>query len=110
MENPFGGGDKSRTLETVTVSGRGAHKNMDTEKEKRAIAHLKAFEPKDGYYVAYSGGKDSDCIRVLAKLAGVKHELHHNLTTVDAPETVRYVKSIDGVIIDKRELSMFGLI
>ena len=73
------------------------------QKEKDAIERLRAFEPKSGepYYLCYSGGKDSDVIRILAQLACVKHEIHHNLTTVDAPETVQYVKSIPGVIIDK---------
>lgn len=80
------------------------------EKECRAIEVLKAFEPEDGYYLCYSGGKDSDCIRILADLAGVKHEIHHNLTTADAPETVYYVKSIPNVIIDKPEISMWRLI
>lgn len=80
------------------------------EKERRAIEVLKAFEPEDGYHLCYSGGKDSDCIRILADLAGVKHEIHHNLTTADAPETVNYVKSIPNVIIDKPEISMWRLI
>lgn len=80
------------------------------EKERRAIEVLKAFEPEDGYYLCYSGGKDSDCIRILADLAGVKHEIHHNLTTADAPETVYYVKSQPNVIIHKPELSMWRLI
>lgn len=76
------------------------------EKEAAAIKVLKTFEPDDEpYYLCYSGGKDSDVIRILAQLAGVKHELHHNLTTVDAPETVQYIKSIPGVIIDKAHWS-----
>ena len=84
---------------------------MNIEKEKRAIEYLKNFEPEDEpYYLCYSGGKDSDCIRILAQLAGIKHELHHNLTTVDAPETVQYVKSIPGIIIHKPELTMWQLI
>lgn len=84
---------------------------MNLEKEKRAIEYLKNFEPEDEpYYLCYSGGKDSDCIRILAQLAGVKHELHHNLTTVDAPETVQYVKSIPGIIIEKPKLTMWQLI
>lgn len=71
-------------------------------KVQRAIKALRTFEPEDEpYYLCYSGGKDSDCIRILAALAGVKHDIHHNLTTVDAPETVHYVKSIPRVIIDK---------
>lgn len=74
---------------------------MNIEKEKKAIERLKAFEPEtEPYYLCYSGGKDSDVIRILAQLADVKHEIHHNLTSVDAPETVRYVKSIPDVIID----------
>lgn len=70
------------------------------EKERIAIERLKAFEPDEPYYLCYSGGKDSDVIRILAQLAGVKHELHHNLTSVDAPETVRYIKSIPDMHID----------
>lgn len=74
---------------------------MNAEKEKKAIERLKAFEPQDGYYLAYSGGKDSDCIKILAQLAGVKFDAVHNLTTVDAPETVHYIKSQPDIIIDK---------
>ena len=73
------------------------------EKESEAIKRLQCFAPRDGekYWLCYSGGKDSDCIRILASLAGVPHEMHHNLTTVDAPETVQYIKTIEGVSIDK---------
>lgn len=74
--------------------------NELSEKERIAIERLKAFEPDEPYYLCYSGGKDSDVIRILAQLAGVKHELHHNLTSVDAPETVQYIKSIPDVHID----------
>ena len=72
-------------------------------KVKAAIERLKAFAPKDGekYFICYSGGKDSDAIRILAQLADVPHEIHHSLTTVDAPETIQYIKTIPGVIIDK---------
>ena len=82
------------------------------EKEKTAIERLKAFEPEDEpYYLCYSGGKDSDAIRILAQLAGVKHEIHHNLTTVDAPETVRYVRETVGwECVDKPPLTMWQLI
>lgn len=81
------------------------------ELEAEAIHYLKAFEPKDerGYYLCYSGGKDSDTIKILAQLAGVKFEAHHNLTTVDAPETVYYVRSQKDVIIDLPDRSMWQL-
>lgn len=84
---------------------------MDIAKEKRAIEYLKAFEPKtEPYYLCYSGGKDSDVIRILASLAGVKHDIVHNYTTVDAPETVRYIRSIPDIIINYPEKTMWQLI
>lgn len=84
---------------------------MNEQKVKQAIGRLKAFEPTDEpYYLCYSGGKDSDCIRILADLAGVKHDVVHNLTTVDAPETVQYIKSIPKVRIDMPKYSMWQLI
>lgn len=84
---------------------------MNSEKEKRAIEYLKAFEPEsEPYYLCYSGGKDSDVIRILANLAGVKHDIVHNLTTVDAPETVNYIKSIPGITINYPKKSMWQLI
>lgn len=69
-------------------------------KVKVAIERFKAFEQDEPYFVCYSGGKDSDVIRILAELSGVKYELHHNLTSVDAPETIQYIKSIPNVMVD----------
>lgn len=84
---------------------------MNKEKERLAIERLKAFEPEgEPYYLCYSGGKDSDCIRILAGLSGVKHDIVHNLTTVDAPETIKYIKSIPGAIIERPPLTMWQLI
>jgi phosphoadenosine phosphosulfate reductase len=40
----------------------------------------------------------------------VKYELWHNHTTVDAPETVRYVRSIPGININYPKMSMWKLI
>ena len=60
--------------------------------------------------MAYSGGKDSDTILILAELAGVRYEAVHNLTTVDAPETVNYVKSNSKVKIERPEKTMWQLI
>lgn len=69
--------------------------NELNEKVKKAIERLKTFEPEsESYYLCYSGGKDSDVIRILAQLANVRHELWHNVTGIDAPETVYYVRSI----------------
>jgi phosphoadenosine phosphosulfate reductase len=46
----------------------------------------------DGYYLAFSGGKDSCVIKQLAIEAGVKFAPWYNLTTIDPPELVRFIK------------------
>ena len=57
-----------------------------------AIERLQSFEPKEGYYLAFSGGKDSQCIYHLAKQAGVKFDAHYRVTSVDPPELVQFIK------------------
>lgn len=76
-----------------------------------AIERLRMYEPKDGYHLAFSGGKDSVCIKALADMAGVKYDAHYNLTTVDPPELVRFIKDEHpDVIIEKPEMTMWKLI
>lgn len=71
------------------------------DKVQVAIERLQMFEPKDeGYYLAFSGGKDSSVIKALADMSGVKYDAHYTLTSVDPPELVQFVKSFDDVIID----------
>ena len=36
-----------------------------------------------GYFLAFSGGKDSQCLYHIAKEAGVKFEAHYQLTPLD---------------------------
>ena len=84
--------------------------------EQIAIERLQEFEKvalskhPDGYYLAYSGGKDSDVILDLAKRSGVKFTAHHHLTTCDPPELVYHVRTHPEVIIKKPELTMWALI
>lgn len=59
--------------------------------EKQAIDILQSFATDDPYQLGYSGGKDSDTILCLAQKSNVKYKAVYNHTTVDAPETVRYI-------------------
>jgi len=74
------------------------------------LDRLRAFEPDEGYVLAYSGGKDSDCLLALAKEAGVRFEAVHHLTTVDPPEVVAHVKAHPEVTITRSGTSMYKLI
>ena len=64
----------------------------EKNKIQMAIDRLKAFEPKEGYYLCVSGGKDSQCVYHLATQAGVKFDAHYSITSVDPPELVRFIK------------------
>lgn len=75
-----------------------------------AIARFKQFEPPEGYYLAFSGGKDSCVILDLAKKSGVKFDAHYNLTTVDPPELVKFIRTFPEVRTHHPEKTMWQLI
>jgi len=77
-------------LEEYRISDNGEIITFD--KVANAIELLKMHEPPEGYYVAFSGGKDSVVILDLVKRAGVKYDAHYNVTTVDPPELVQFIK------------------
>lgn len=64
----------------------------------RSIQLIKEFEEVAlyrnpiGYAIGYSGGKDSDVLVDLFIKSGVKFMVFHNHTTLDAPETVYYIR------------------
>lgn len=70
------------------------------DKVEQAIERLKTFEPPEGYFLAFSGGKDSVVIKALADMAGVKYDAHYNVTSVDPPELVKFVKTFSDVSRD----------
>jgi phosphoadenosine phosphosulfate reductase len=80
-------------------------------KVNQSIERLKALEPEEGYYLAFSGGKDSQCIYHLAKEAKVKFEAHYHPTTVDPPELIYFIKKeYPDVKFDKSVTTMWRLI
>jgi phosphoadenosine phosphosulfate reductase len=90
----------------------------------RAIERLRAFEPwnfalvrnglhefaRRGFYGAFSGGKDSVVLYYLARAAGVQVDWHYNLTTVDPPELVRFIRSnFPDVAIERPKCTFWQL-
>lgn len=67
------------------------------------------MNPK-GFWLSFSGGKDSQCLYHLAKMAGVKFEAHYSLTTIDPPELVRFIRDkYPDVVIDRPNLTFLQL-
>ena len=70
-----------------------------TDKVAIAIERLQAFCPPEGYFLAFSGGKDSIVIKHLADMAGVQYDAHFNMTTADPPELLGMVYSYISPVI-----------
>jgi phosphoadenosine phosphosulfate reductase len=76
-----------------------------------AIERIRHFEPPEGYYLAFSGGKDSIVCKELLNMAGAKYDAHYNHTTVDPPELIYYMREHHkDIIIEYPEKTMWKLI
>jgi phosphoadenosine phosphosulfate reductase len=90
------------TLEGFNASARDAYERALArpleEKVDLALALLREYEPaalklqEKGYWLAFSGGKDSVVLQHLARRAGVRWEAHYSNTTIDPPELLRYMR------------------
>jgi phosphoadenosine phosphosulfate reductase len=81
------------------------------QKIQRACAILSANEPLAGYYGCFSGGKDSVVIKELARIAGVHVTWHYNVTTIDPPELVQFIKKFHkDVVWDRPKENFFHLL
>lgn len=66
------------------------------------------YDPEDGYYNTFSGGKDSQALYHIVKMAGVKFKTHMSLTSVDPGDVIRFVKNeYPSVVRHKPKMSMF---
>ena len=86
-------------------------------KVQKSIERLKAFEPPEGYYLAFSGGKDSVVCKALLDMAGCKYDAVYRVTSVDPPELVRFIKNQHPDVVrevprdkDGKPITMWNLI
>src|SRR5574340_994892 len=81
--------------------------NLFSDREAEAIDFLRRYEPVMGFYLAFSGGKDSVVLHDVAKKSGVKFETHFHNTTIEAPETYRFVaQHFPDAIWDKPRMTI----
>ena len=66
------------------------------------------YDPENGFYNTFSGGKDSQALYYIVKMSGVKFQTHMSLTSVDPAEVVRFVKTqYPSVIRHKPQISIY---
>lgn len=82
-----------------------------------SIALLQKAEPlalrlsPDGFHLSFSGGKDSQCLYHIAKLSGVKFKAHMQITTLDPPELMHFVRThYPDVELHRPEINFYKLI
>ena len=82
-----------------------------------AVAFIRRAEPlalkidTRGIHVAFSGGKDSQVLLALAEMAGVRHHAEMQLTSVDPPQVVRFVReNYPQVNLNRPRTTMYKLI
>lgn len=85
---------KITLAEALERASEGLRKKMlhSVELLQKAEKIALNYDAENGYYLAFSGGKDSQALFHMAQLAGVKFRGHMNLTSVDPPEVIRFVK------------------
>ena len=59
---------------------------------REAIGFLRAHEPSEGYFMGFSGGKDSITALELCRMAGVKHQAFYSCTGIDPPEMYAFIR------------------
>lgn len=68
------------------------------------------LDPENGFWLAFSGGKDSQALYHVAQMAGVRFKAHMNLISVDPPEVIRFVKrQYPDVELIKPRMSIFEM-
>lgn len=68
------------------------------------------LDPENGFWLAFSGGKDSQALYHVAQMAGVRFKAHMNLTSVDPSEVIRFVKEhYPDVELIKPKMSIYEM-
>ena len=78
-------------------------------KIKDSIRILKMGAQDKTVELSYSGGKDSDVILALARMAGISIRPIYKCTTIDPPGTIKHVRE-NGVEVIRPEKTFFQLI
>ena len=79
------------------------------KKVDRAIRLLQSIPQDVDIEVSYSGGKDSDVILELTKMAGIPYRAIYKNTTIDPPGTIAHAREVGAEVIHPQK-TFFELI
>lgn len=98
------------TTDNITLL-RGESKDSGLQKKiDFAVRLLRSIPTDEGpVEICYSGGKDSDVILELAKMAGIPYRTIYKNTTIDPPGTIKHCKE-KGVEVFAPTINFFDLV
>ena len=73
------------------------------DKVARSIKILRMYKGDDPIEISYSGGKDSDVIFALIKMASIPYRAIYKNTTIDPPGTVKHCKDNGVEVVMPKE-------
>ena len=83
--------------------------DLFTKRVDQSMRLITSYSKWKPLTLAYSGGKDSDCVRQLCKLAHVPISIVHNSTTIDPPGTLEYCIK-HGAVVQRPKYTFFELV
>lgn len=96
--------------DNITILRGESNKDSLQKKVDFAIRLLRSIPTEDGpVEISYSGGKDSDVILELAKIAGIPYRAIYKNTTIDPPGTIKHCKD-KGVEVFAPTINFFDLV
>lgn len=102
--------------DALRIIGGGNHKVLKNkllhsiELIRKAEKLALLYDPENGFFNTFSGGKDSQAMYHVAKMAGVRFKTHMNFTSVDPPQVIRFVRrEYPDVITRSPKKSIFKL-
>jgi len=79
------------------------------KKVEKAVKLLKSYRREQPIEVCYSGGKDSDVILELVRMAGIPYRAIYKSTTIDPVGTIKHCED-NGVEVMRPERTFFQLL
>lgn len=103
-----------KAVEQMIFPGIGVSVEEKTELAIETIRfweHIALMHHETGYHLCYSGGKDSVVILKLTEMAGVRFTVNYNVTTIDPPEVVYFIRRhCPGAIWHRHSRPMMALV
>lgn len=81
--------------EALAKASPALRRKMEHTREvlERALPLALKYAPDEGFYVGFSGGKDSQALYHMMQLCGMPMHVYFSPTSIDPPENIRFIRT-----------------